>query len=411
MGKFARMVLSFVAEMEREKILDRTSSGRINKALNGQVPVGNVPYGRRWVYAQVNDRQVHDHIELVEEEAAVLQRCAEQYADGVPLNSIVNRLNAEDVPSATGGLWHNGSLHRLLTDPRITGRNLTAFSMNRSKVKNPIGPVELPDDTYPQIISVELYERIMARAEYNREASPRNGAEPEQFLLRSGIARCKYCGNAMGTYINRRPDTNRKNQYLYRCNTRHAACYHHATNATALDKEVWDMAVQAADYQNLIEQSIILASRRDVTATELASVERAIATCKGKIANFEDDLADPELRGTTRAGIRNLLNAEYGQLEKLEVERAQLVGHTVDMEKKKGVYEKLLAWCRKAKHERENLTYIQKRDFLELLGMTVFVGRRPDRYHELDWDAKLRLPELEEAIRGSVCIALSQEQA
>src|SRR6266702_8611446 len=31
MGQFVRMVLAFVAEMEREKILDRTLTGRVNK--------------------------------------------------------------------------------------------------------------------------------------------------------------------------------------------------------------------------------------------------------------------------------------------------------------------------------------------------------------------------------------------
>ena len=46
-GKFARNTLAFVAEMEREKIMDRTFSGRISKAQDGKVPVGQVPYGRR----------------------------------------------------------------------------------------------------------------------------------------------------------------------------------------------------------------------------------------------------------------------------------------------------------------------------------------------------------------------------
>ena len=127
MGKIARMVLAFVAEMEREKILDRTNTGRINKAKEGKAPpVGRVPYGRRWVY---NDKGEHDHIELVECEADVLRKAAEQYADGISLNSIVANLNEDGIPSATGGIWHNGSLLRLLTDPAsqaVTSKHLTA---------------------------------------------------------------------------------------------------------------------------------------------------------------------------------------------------------------------------------------------------------------------------------------------
>lgn len=404
MGKFVLAALALIAEMEREKIMDRTSTGRVSVAEHGKVPVGNVPYGRRWVY---NEKGEHDHIVLEEAEAGVLRRCAEEYADGISLNSIVARLNAEGVLSATGGKWHNGSLLRLLTDPRITGRNLKAFNSKWSTAKNRLGPVDLPDDTYPQIISVELYERVIARTEYNTLSSPRKSAEPEMFLLRGGHARCKYCGNAMGTFIGRRPG--RKNQYLYRCRTKGAACFHHAMNAVALDKEVWDMASLAADYQQLIEQSIALASKQDLAAADLQSVELAIKACKGSIENYEEDLKDSTLRGNTRASIRHLLDAEHGNLERLETERARIVNHAVDYEKKQEVYEKLLAWCRKAKSERENLTYTQKRDFLDLLGMVVFVGKRPDRYHDLDWDAKLRLPELEAVLHGSFCLSLSNE--
>ena len=411
MGKIARMVLAFVAEMEREKILDRTTTGRINKAKEGKAPpVGRVPYGRQWVYVKKNDKLVHDHIELVEEEADVLRQAAEEYADGVSLNSIVAKLNEDGIPSATGGIWHNGSLLRLLTDPRITGRNLKAFDSRWNTAKNRLGAVELPDDTYPQIISVELYEQVIARTEYNTLSSPRKSAEPEMFLLRGGFARCKYCGNRMGTYICRRP--NRKNQYLYRCNTKGAECFHHAMNAVSLDQEVWEMASLAADYQPLIEQSIALASKHDLAAIDLASVERAITNCRGKIENYEGDLDDPTLRGDTRAGIRQLLNAQYELLETLEIERAKLVNHAIDTERQKMVYAELLAWCQKAKNERECLTYTQKRDFLKLLGMTVFVGRRQDKYHDLDWDAKLRLPELEALLHeANFCVSLSQEQA
>jgi site-specific DNA recombinase len=140
MGKFARMVLAFVAEMEREKILDRTASGRVTKARNGTVPVGNVPYGRRWVY---NDKGEHAAIELVDAEAAVLHQAARDYASGISLNSIVARLNEDGIPAANGGIWHNGSLLRLLTDPRITGRNLQAFNSRWNTAKNRLGPVDL----------------------------------------------------------------------------------------------------------------------------------------------------------------------------------------------------------------------------------------------------------------------------
>src|SRR5205085_9807939 len=72
MGKFARMVLAFVAEMEREKILDRTTTVKINKARDGKVVSGIKPlYGWKWVY---DDKGEKDYLVLHEEQTAVLRQ-------------------------------------------------------------------------------------------------------------------------------------------------------------------------------------------------------------------------------------------------------------------------------------------------------------------------------------------------
>src|SRR5712692_7940215 len=51
MGKFIRMVLAFVAEMQRDKIMDRTTTGRVSKAKAGKIVSGSkAPYGWSWLY-------------------------------------------------------------------------------------------------------------------------------------------------------------------------------------------------------------------------------------------------------------------------------------------------------------------------------------------------------------------------
>jgi site-specific DNA recombinase len=101
MGKFARMVLAFVAEMEREKIMDRTVTGKINKALDGKVVSRNKAlYGWKWVH---NDKGERDHIVLDEDQAAVLRQAGQEYADGVSLRQILKRLEADGIPGPGGG--------------------------------------------------------------------------------------------------------------------------------------------------------------------------------------------------------------------------------------------------------------------------------------------------------------------
>jgi len=72
MGKFARMVLAFVAEMEREKIMDRNITGKINKARDGKVVSSIKPlYGWKWA---LDDKGEKDHLVLDEDQARVLQQ-------------------------------------------------------------------------------------------------------------------------------------------------------------------------------------------------------------------------------------------------------------------------------------------------------------------------------------------------
>ena len=195
MGKFARMVLAFVAEMEREKILDRTITGRVNKALEGKIVSGVKPlYGWRW-----NNPETKDYLVLHEEQSYVLQQAALEYASGKSLYFIVDHLTEEGVPPPKGDTWQIRSLRRILTDPRMTGKNVKIFTVKNKRAKQHLEEVELPDGTYPPILSEELYQKVIDRADANAAASTRNSRTPERFLLRAGFVRCSDCGYVMTT--------------------------------------------------------------------------------------------------------------------------------------------------------------------------------------------------------------------
>ena len=60
MGKFIRMVLAFVAEMEREKIMDRTITGRVNRAKEGKIVSGSQsPLRLEW-----HDTETKDYLDI-----------------------------------------------------------------------------------------------------------------------------------------------------------------------------------------------------------------------------------------------------------------------------------------------------------------------------------------------------------
>ena len=393
MGKFARMVLAFVAEMEREKIMDRTITGKVNKARVGKVVSGIKPlYGWKWVF---NDKGERDYLVLDEDQAEVLRKAGQEYADGVSLRQILKRLEAENVPGPGGGRWYPRTLRHTLTDPRMTGKNVQIFTVKNKRAKQHLEPVDLPDGTYPRILSDEVYAKILERASVNSAQASRNSKYPEKFLLRAGFARCAHCKQTM---MARRNHSRGEEWYVYSCPNRFDNCTRFTVPADKLDAAVWSVVEQLADHIALIEKSIRLAMDNRSLDEDLRATESALADWKAKVQNYEDDLQDSGLRGSTRAGIRNLLNTAYAMVEDLEKQRAELVIHAVDRDKVYAEYEKVLDWCKKVKDEREELTYTQKRDFLYMLGACVLVYPQAHRGAAPTWDIRVALPTVQEII-------------
>jgi site-specific DNA recombinase len=95
-GVFANMLEAFtlcVAEMERENITKRTSSGRKVKASKGGYSGGRPPYG----YSPLNGKLV-----IVPEEAEVVRYVITAKENGATFQSICDHLNAEGKTNRSG---------------------------------------------------------------------------------------------------------------------------------------------------------------------------------------------------------------------------------------------------------------------------------------------------------------------
>ncbi len=121
---------------------------------------------------------------------------------------------------------------------------------------------------------------------------------------------------------------------------------------------------------------------------------------KGTFLPDEDD----EVSFTeTVPPYRTLLNTAYAMVEDLEKERAALVVSSIDRDKERTEYERVLEWCKKVKSEREELSYSEKRDFLRMIGVYVLIDRLKQRGAEPTWDIKVALPAIQEIIyQGSI---------
>jgi hypothetical protein len=155
---------------------------------------------------------------------------------------------------------------------------------------------------------------------------------------------------------------------------------------------------QLADHIPLVEQSIRLAMQNRSLDEDLKATDAALTDWKAQVENYEGDLQNSKLRGSTRAGILHQLDAANAMVEELQKQYAELMIHAIDRDKVHAEYEKVLDWCKKIKTEREELTYTQKRDFLYMLGATVLVFKQEYMGAELTWDIRVALPKVQEII-------------
>src|SRR2546426_6586419 len=125
-----------------------------------------------------------------------------------------------------------------------------------TRAKQHLEPVDLPDGTYPHILSDEVYARILERASLNASQASRNSKYPEMFLLRAGFARCAYCQQTM---MAQRIISRGEEWFVYGCPNRSGKCTRFTVPAAKLDTAVWGVVEQLAGPITLIEETIKLA--------------------------------------------------------------------------------------------------------------------------------------------------------
>jgi len=117
--------------------------------------------------------------------------------------------------------------------------------------------------------------------------------------------------------------------------------------------------------------------------------------------NATHPIANPALKGTARDVILGLLSDEYANLQIKQVEKSLVEAGVIDMERLAVEAQKILIWCKTVKKARQELSYQQKRDFLRILGIKVFIDKSDKRREDLIWRIEASLPEVQELIMSN----------
>jgi len=190
---------------------DQVRRGMRGQAERGKNP-GGLSYGYNVVRAfDASGEPIRGLLEINREQAEVIQRVFTEYAAGRSPRAIVKQLNAEGIPSPSGGAWRmstvNGDGKRgngILRNQKYIGFLL----WNRTHaIRNPdtgkrVFRINPPDEWIViekpewRIISDELWDKAQARRKkYSRSTNPERSRRATRLL--SGLLRCGCCGGSV----------------------------------------------------------------------------------------------------------------------------------------------------------------------------------------------------------------------
>ena len=262
-GRFILAARAFIAEVEREKIAERTMRGKVERARSGRLPQGT----GKGCYGYSYDRETGKRA-IVPAQANVVSRIYGEFVSRTPIVRIANDLNDEGIPAFGGGNWHSATVYRVLRNETYTGRTIYLRTF-RSKTHNNNGRSrpkvnERPPSEWisiegasPRIIDDDTFQEV--KRTLDDPERRRRGRAIYDYGL-SGKVRCLICGSAMVG------QTLRKRFRYYRCRRAFAGpradrCPSLYVRADELEQAVKDEAAAVlADPERIITELELLNS-------------------------------------------------------------------------------------------------------------------------------------------------------
>jgi site-specific DNA recombinase len=225
-NKFTLVVLGAVDELERAKIIERMTRGKLHRLRAGQLPShGVTPFGLDYLRKTSNST---GHFVMHEREAEAVRWMFEAFASGTGLCVITRTLEERGIRTKMGKTsWDATHVKHMLQNPVYTGTKYYN-TLTTESVKWRDGSVHKRGGYYardpsewiaikvPAIVSQELFDRVQERIKENND---RYLQPPAQYLLK-GLVQCGECGSAYCSYRRYTTKTRKSGRSVY-----HRAAY------------------------------------------------------------------------------------------------------------------------------------------------------------------------------------------
>ncbi|MBX3230688.1 MAG: recombinase family protein [Labilithrix sp.] len=312
-ARFLITARNFAAELEREKISQRTHEHLLVKARKG-LNVGGRVYGYDNVEVMDGERRKHVEYRVNAEQAAVVLEIFTRFARGEGYRTIAKELNARGLPSPSAGKrgtgsWSPSAVFEIIHRERYLGRIVwNKFEKmyrkgTKVRVERPEHEWLVVDAPHLRIISDELWAATHAQLKGKKlrrgEKSPpkKKGGRPATYLL-SGITKCGCCGGAL-TVLDTRFGQHMVKAYIcsYRRDRGETVC------KNALRRPVDRVNQGVVDWiqTNILSEELVVDALKEVSRriaarakqqnAELPKLEAEAHKLRAEIANLVDQIA------------------------------------------------------------------------------------------------------------------------
>lgn len=305
-GKLLRSVRGYVAEVERQKIKERTIRGRRQRLLSGKVHNSG-----RELYGYVRDRQKGVRI-IVEDEAATVRAIFHAISQGQSTYAVACALNDAGTlsPFAAKGhgatLWNTSTIRQIIKNPNYKGDSVSWRTRGLKSGAVEYLPesewIRLPAGTVPAIVTPETWQAANAALPVNVGDATRN--QTRAYLLR-GLIVCSVCGRRCYPVSAVRKGARFR---YYRCKSigeyyrqrMPETCGADYVPANDVEAYVWQEALRALSQPEVTAKLLRSASdpQSDAAQSELAALRKTFARLEQGKARLlkrlrlaEDDLA------------------------------------------------------------------------------------------------------------------------
>lgn len=370
--KMQRGMDAIFAEWEKEKILERTTRGKRERARQGKLIGGYFLYGTR--YDRTTGKREKDS-----ETWSVLLSIFRMIASGYSLSRVAEHLEGLSLPAPCGGKsWHISTLSRIIQNRAYLGETY-AFMHNRVEAKTHRKPlaelryrrdrkeprprdqwIEISNAT-PALIPLELFEAAQERL---RGRAARYVAVGHTYLL-TGMVRCG-CGARM------HGATSMGYRY-YRCfQAKRGLCAAHLVRADELEDLIWQEVKSV-----LLNPEMILRHLEGRAGGEPESDSKERAAIEQRLARL--DMEERRLYRLYASGKYDQKKLD-DEIDRMQTEREALQQQSGKIEKRLEAGREFVErgrsiqeYCHQARENIEHFDFEQKRLALDALNVMVLI--------------------------------------